>query len=150
MKITDQILEDMKSAMKSGQKHVVEALRTIRAALKNAEIDLGHALDDSEAMQVLQKEAKKRREAAEEYKAAGREDLAENELNELKIIEKYLPAQLTPEEIQQEIDVVFDELKPASPKDMGRVMGSLMKKLKGRADGKLVQQLVQERFKNLS
>lgn len=150
MKITDRIMEDMKSAMKSGQKDVVEALRTIRAALKNAEIDLGHELNDEEAMQVLQKEAKKRREAAEEYAAAGREDLAAKEKSELAIIEKYLPAQLTPEEIQKEIEVVFDEVKPTSPKDMGRVMGTLMKKLKGRADGKLVQQLVQERFKNLS
>lgn len=143
-------MEDLKAAMKGGDKVAVEALRMLRAALKNAEIDLGHELSDEEAMQVLNKEAKRRKEAAEEYKNAGRDDLYEKEMSEFRLIEKYLPEQLSPEEIQKELDLVFEELKPTSPKDMGRVMGVLMKKLKGRADGKLVQQLVQDRLKSLS
>ncbi|GAB4192972.1 MAG: GatB/YqeY domain-containing protein [Calditrichia bacterium] len=150
MTIAEKIMNDMKAAMKSGDKASVEALRMLRAAIKNAEIDSGKSLSEEDIMQILSKEAKRRKESAEEYQHAGRADLAEKELSELKLIEAYLPEQLSADEIQALIDEVFEEVKPASMKEMGKVMGQIMPKVKGRADGKLVQQLVQKKFNNLS
>lgn len=147
MSLREQISEDLKAAMKNGDRPRMDGLRFLLAAVKNAEIDKGRSLTDDELIQLLQKEAKKRKESVEEYQKAGRNDLADKELFELSLIEAYLPAQLSADEIRNEVEKVFQEVQPTSPKEMGKVMGILMKKLAGRADGKIVQQIVQERFK---
>ena len=132
----------MKVAMKSGDKVRLETIRLLRAQLKNAQIEKGGELSEEQVIQVLISGAKKRRESIEQFTAAGREDRAEAELQELKIIEAYLPKQLDAEEIARMADAALQEVNAASIKDMGKVMGALMPRLKGQADGKLVQEIV--------
>ncbi len=141
-----QLLEDMKAAMKSGDKLRLETIRGLRAQLKNAEIDKGAPLTDDDVIQVLMRAAKKRKESIEQFKAVGREDRAAEEAQELKIIEGYLPKQMDEAEIAALVDKVIAEVGAASPRDMGKVMGKVMPQVKGRADGKLVQQIVRQKL----
>jgi len=149
MSIEEQLLQDMKLAMKAGKKLELETVRILRAQIKTASIDKRDDLSDSEVAQVLQKEAKKRKEAIEMYKKGGREDLVNKESAELEIISKYLPEQLSDEELDSIIKETISTLQVTSEKDMGRVMGAVMPKVKGKADGKAVQQKVKDIFANL-
>ncbi len=146
MSIEKQLLEDMKTAMKAGDKVRLETIRGLRAQLKNAQIEKGGELADDEVQQVLNNAAKKRKEAIEQYRALGRQERADMEARELEIIESYLPAQMTPEEIAAVVESTIARVKPESIKDLGKVMGALMPQLKGKADGKLVQQIVREKL----
>lgn len=146
MSLLDQLAEDMKAAMKekeSGKKKL-SVIRMVRASLKNAEIDKKSELSEEEVIDVLAREVKKRRDSLEEYMKVGREDIANGLKEEVDILIKYLPEQLSEAEIRTIVKEVIDEVKPAGPKDMGKVMGKLMPKVKGRADGKLVNQIVKE------
>lgn len=149
MSIEEQLLEDMKLAMKAGKKLELETVRILRAQIKTASIDKKDDLSDSEVAQVLQKEAKKRKEAIEMYEKGGREDLVNKESAELEIISKYLPEQLSDKELDTIIKETISTLQITSEKDMGRVMGAVMPKVKGKADGKIVQQKVKDVFANL-
>jgi uncharacterized protein len=115
-------------------------LSTILADLKNREFELHHAVSDEEAAEVLRRGMKRRREAAEQYAAAGRADRADVELAEAKALEQFLPAAVDPDEIRRAVR----EAIAAGGKDLGKVMGQVMPKFKGRADGKLVNQIVRE------
>ena len=115
-------------------------LSTILADLKNREFELQHPLSDDEAADVVRRGIKRRREAAEQYAAAGRPDRAEGELGEVKALEEFLPAAVDAEEIRRAVREVI----AAGAKDMGKVMGQVMPRFKGRADGKLVNQIVRE------
>jgi len=115
-------------------------LSTILADLKNTEIELHHSPSDDEAADVLRRGIKRRREAAEQYAAAGRAELAERELAEVGMLEAFLPAAADPEEIRR----VVREAIAAGSKDLGKLMGQVMPKFKGRADGKLVNQIARE------
>jgi uncharacterized protein YqeY len=149
MSIEEQLLKDMNLALKAGKKLELETVRMLRAQIKRTSIDKKDELTDSEVAQVLQKEAKKRKEAMEMYRSGGREDLVNKESAELDIIAKYLPEQLSEEEIEKVIRETVSDMQVSSEKDMGRVMGAVMPKVKGKADGKLVQQKVKDVFATL-
>ncbi len=147
MSLTERIAQDMKAAMKSGEKLRLETLRTLRAAILEFEkTKAGAVPGEEDELRILTAAAKKRREAIEQYRAAGREDLAETEEAELAVITEYLPAQLGTEELEALVDAAIAESGAKEMKDFGRVMGPLMKKLQGRADGASVQALVRSRL----
>jgi hypothetical protein len=146
MNLQEKLNEDYKAAMKSGDKLRVETLRLLRAQLKDAKINKMEALTPEEEIAALSNAAKKRREAIEMYKQGGRNDLLEKEAAELAIISSYLPQALSTDEITQIIDTAIKETGAAAAGDLGKVMGKIMPQVKGRADGKLVQQMVRERL----
>jgi len=149
MNLDHDLLEDMKRSMKKGDKIRVETVRGLRAQLKNAQISKGKELSDDDMVQVLSSAAKKRKESIEQFKAVGREDRAKIEQVELDIIYEYLPEQLDEKQIGQLADAVIAEVRPASMNDMGKVMSIIMPKVKGQADGKLVQQIVRDKLSSL-
>jgi uncharacterized protein YqeY len=149
MSIEKKLMEDMKSAMKAQDKIRLETIRGVRAQIKNTQIEIGRELNEEEVIQVLMNAAKKRKEAIEQYQALGREDRAATETQELKIIESYLPEQMSAEDIAKIVDEVIQEVNAESMKDMGKVMGAIMPKVKGKADGKIVQQVVREKLSAL-
>jgi uncharacterized protein YqeY len=146
MSLLDKLGEDLKAAMKSGDKVRVETVRLLRGQLKDFRINQQHDPSADEEVGLLVSAAKKRREAIEAYTKAGRQDLADKEAAELAIISEYLPKGLSQEEVLAIIAAAIDELGAKGPGDVGKVMGKIMAQVKGRADGKLVQQLVRERL----
>ena len=149
MSLEQQLFEDMKQAMKAKDKIRLETIRDVRAGIKNAFIKKGGELSDEEILQIISTASKKRRESIEQFKAVNREDRADIEYQELQILQSYLPKQLNEAEINDLLNSVFEEVKPESIKDMGKVMGRVMPKVKGIADGKLIQQLVKEKLSGL-
>lgn len=146
MSIQNKLLEDMKAAMKSGDKFRLETIRGLRSQFKNAEIDKGRSLNDDEDIQVLTSAAKKRKESIEQFRLVNRVDRAEEEEKELEIIQQYLPEQMSMEDVSRLVDQEIQEIGASSPADMGKVMGIMMARLKGRADGKQVQKIVQQKL----
>jgi uncharacterized protein YqeY len=140
----EQIQQDLKEAMKSGDTRRREVLRLMMAAFKQVEVDQRKDLSESDAVQILMSEAKKRRESIEEMEKAGRSELAEQEKYELGVIEGYLPQQLSREEIEKLVRAAVQEVGATTPKDMGKVMKVLMPRVQGQADGKLVNTIVKE------
>lgn len=126
----------------------VSTLRLLISAMKNQQIEKGEELTDEEIISVLSTEAKKRRESVEEYKKGDRTDLAEKEEAEIKIVETYLPEQLSDEDVQKLVSEAIADTGAESKKDMGKVMQQLMPKIKGRADGRKVSQIVTEKLGN--
>lgn len=145
MGLREQISEDMKKAMKSGARLELETLRTIRAQIIEFE-KRGEGTDMSpeQEISILTSAVKKRKEAIEQYEKGGRPDLAEQEKKELEIITQYLPKQLSEDEIKQVISKYISETGASGQKDFGKVMPLVMKELKGKADGKIIQQFVKE------
>ncbi len=150
MSVEKQLMEDMKLAMKSGNKIERDTIRMLRAQIKLASIDKKDELNEAELAQVLQKEEKKRKEAIEMFQQGNREDLVKKEESELEIISTYLPEQLSEKDLDKIITEAIESLQVTSEKDMGRVMGAIMPKVKGKADGKVVQQKVKEHLAKLS
>jgi hypothetical protein len=146
MTLLERLSEDYKAAMKSGDKLRVETLRLLRSQLKDEQIDKRRALTAEEEIGALTNAAKKRREAIGMYKQGGRDDLLEKEMAELAIISAYLPQALSAEELAQIIDAAIKETGAAAAGDLGKVMGKIMPQIKGRADGKMAQQMVRERL----
>jgi len=143
MNFSERITQDLKTAMKQGDRQRLETLRTLRAAILEFEKEkAGNVVSDEDALRILTAAAKKRREAIEQYRNAGREDLAAAEEGELAVISEYLPTQLTEEEVETAVRQAIEAADATDMSDMGRVMGPLMKQLKGRADGALVQSIV--------
>ncbi|MEE9119328.1 MAG: GatB/YqeY domain-containing protein [Calditrichia bacterium] len=150
MSVEKQLMEDMKLAMKSGNKIERDTIRMLRAQIKLASIDKKDELNEAELAQVLQKEAKKRKEAIEMFQQGNRQDLVKKEESELEIISTYLPEQLSDKDLDKIITEAIESLQVTSEKDMGRVMGAIMPEVKGKADGKVVQQKVKEHLAKLS
>ena len=142
MSLKERIREDLKKAMKEKDEVKVRTLRMMIAAIRNLEVEKMKEASDEDVLTALQREAKKRREAIEKYEEAGREDLAEEERRELQVIESYLPEQMSEEEIEELAKKVIEQVGASSPKDLGKVMKEIMPKVKGRADGKLVNSIV--------
>ncbi len=142
MSLKTQISDDLKKAMIEKDAARRDAIRVIQAAIKQVEVDSRKDLDDAAVMDVLQAEAKKRREAITNFEQAGRTESADSERFELTLIETYLPKQLTREEIEAEVKAAIAQTGVTSSKEMGKLMGVLMPKVKGRADGKLVNEIV--------
>jgi len=147
MSILERIDSDLKVAMKSSEKIRVSTLRMVKASLKNLEIEKGE-LSDDDVIGVLSTQAKQRRESISEFEKGGRQDLADQEREELAVILGYLPEQLSEEELAGIILETIKETGVSSLKDMGRLMKSLMPRVKGRADGKLVSRKVKELLGN--
>ena len=146
MSIVERIQADQKSALKAGEKERLSALRLLSSELKNRRIELGRDLTDEDAIEVLMKALKQRRESEEQYTKGGRPELAAREAAEAEVIRGYLPAQLSDEELDAMIDAAIAEAGATTMKDMGAVMGRLMPKLKGRAEGAVVSARVKERL----
>lgn len=144
MSLSERLNEDMKQAMKNQDKFKLSVIRMIRSAIKNVEIDQKRTLDDNEVLDILNREVKQRKDSLQEFEKAGRDDLAESVKKELEVISAYMPRQLTAEEVEDIVKQTIQETGASSKADMGKVMGALMPKVKGRADGKLVNQLVQK------
>ncbi|WP_150266384.1 GatB/YqeY domain-containing protein [Paenibacillus tepidiphilus] len=144
MNLSERLNEDMKQAMKSKDKFTLSTIRMVRSTIKYLEIDLKRTLDDSEVLDILSREIKQRKDALQEFETAGRDELAANTKAEIEIISKYLPEQLSEEEIKVIVQQTIQETGASSKSDMGKVMSALMPKVKGRADGKLVNQAVQQ------
>lgn len=141
---------DLKEALKAGEKIRASAIRMLLAAVKTREVaedrrgDRRAPLPDSEVLQVIASACKQRRDSIEQFRAGGRQDLVEKETAELAVLEAYLPRALTPEEVRAAVAEAIRETGATSPRDMGKVMSRLMSELAGRADGKLVSELVRE------
>ena len=146
MTLIARIEEDVKQATLARDASRRDALRLILASLRSAEKDLQRPLSGDEELQVLQRERKRRIEAAEAFYTAGREEQAAKEEGELSILEEFMPAQLTEEELEQIVDDAIAENKATSIRDMGRVMADVMPQIAGRADGSAVSQLVREKL----
>jgi len=144
MNLNERLNEDMKQAMKDKDKFRLSVIRMLRSSIKNVEIDQRRTLEDSEVLDILQREVKQRKDSLQEFSKAGRDDLVESVQAEIAIISEYLPKQLTEEEIKAVVQQTIQEVGASSKADMGKVMGALMPKVKGRADGRLVNQIVQQ------
>ena len=142
--LTIKIQEDLKTAMKRGDKATVSALRLIIAAMKQKEIDTRKILTDSEAAVILNRLSKQRKDSISQYLAASRTDLASVEEHELKIIEDYLPEQLSSEEIEAKVLSAIESVGAKSLKDMGKVMAKLKAELHGNADMSLVSEITKK------
>ena len=140
----NQLQDELIIAMKAGNKAAMTGLRNIIGKLKAFQIDRGEPLTKEDALKILKSAAKQLRESVEQYKKGGRDDLVEKELFELSLLDKYLPEQLTEDKIRKVVKETIQASGTESMQDMGRVMGILMKELAESADGKLVQQIVQE------
>ena len=142
MSLKQQLTEDMKTAMKSGEKDRLAVIRLILADIKRKEVDERIELDDAQVMAVLEKMLKQRKDSITQFEAAAREDLAAIERAEVVVIEKYLPAKMGEAEIQDAVTAAIAATGAASPADMGKVMGVLKGQLAGKADMGLVSQLI--------
>lgn len=144
MAISDRIASDLATAMKSGDKVGLSVLRMLKSDLKYKQIELGHELSDEECVAVLSASLKKRNEAVESFQKAGRHDLAAAEMAEIEVIKKYLPAQLDDAELEALVKSAIAESGASTPADIGAVMKILMPKIRGRADGRKVNELVRK------
>ena len=148
MPLQEQFTNDLKLALRSGDSVRRDVLRYTINALQYATKEQGRELKDEECLQVLQREAKKRRDSISLFEQGGRQDLVDKETTELSILETYLPKQKSREEITAIVQQVIAELDVSDLSDRGRVMGSLMPKLRGQADGALVNQIVSDLLSN--
>lgn len=144
--LRDQIADDMRAAMKAREQVRVSTLRMLMAAVKNAEVDRGAQLADEEVLEVVAREAKRRKESIEAYQQAGRDDLVEKETAELAVLEPYMPEQLSGDALAALVDEAIAEAGATDPKQMGAVMKVLMPKVKGLADGAAVSAAVRARL----
>ena len=145
MSLLERLNNDMKQAMKNKEKDRLTTIRMIKASLQNEAIKFGkQELSEEEELTVLSREVKQRKDSLQEFEKAGREDLVEKIQNELKHVEVYMPQQLSEEEVASIVKEAIAETGAASKADMGRVMAVLMPKVKGKADGSLVNKLVQQ------
>jgi len=146
MSLKQRLTDDMKAAMKGGDKDTLGVIRLINAAIKQKEVDERVELDDASVITVLEKAVKQRKDSISQYEAASREDLAAIERAEMVVIERYLPAKMGEAEIVAAIDAAIAETGAAGPADMGKLMGVLKPKLAGQADMGQVSALVKQRL----
>jgi len=146
MSLEEKLLEAMKDAMKSNDKLRLSAIRMMRSAVKNKEIEVRRTLSDEDVIRVIQGMVRKGEESLEQFEKGGRADLVEKEKKEIEILKSFLPQALGQEEILKIIDECIQETQASSLKDLGKVMKSIMPKLGGKADGKLINQLVKEKL----
>lgn len=145
MGLKEQLLEDFKAAMKAHDNVAKNTISLARAAIKQQEIDHKEELDDQGVLAVLQKQVKMRKDALADFEKAGRTDLMDSYNAEIRVLEKYMPKQLSTEEIRSKVEEIFAGLNiEKSKKSMGRLMGAVMKELKGLADGNAVKKVVTE------
>jgi uncharacterized protein YqeY len=144
MSLNQKIAEDLKQAMKAKDSVRLSCLRLLRAAVKNLQVEKGQELDDEEIQSVISSLIRKGKEAAKEFRAGNREDLAVKEENEIEVLYGYLPEQLTLDQIEENVREIISELAAKSPKDMGGVMKAAMARMAGRAQGKDVSDIARK------
>ncbi len=147
MLFTQRLTQDMKAAMKAGDKERLGVIRFLLSAIKNAEIDKGAELADEEAQKIVAKQIKQINDAIEQFKAGGRDDLVQAEAAKVEILKEYLPKQLSDQELEAVVDQVLAEM--GEVKNPGQVIGLVMKQVAGRADGARVARLVKQRVSKL-
>lgn len=148
MKDIKKLDEDLKAAMKSKNEDALRALRMLKTAIKNKEVELIRPLEDKEYLQVINTLVKQRRESVEQFEKSGRQDLADIEKKEIEILAEYLPPSLSEDELTKIIEEAIKETGASSPADMGKVMKAAMGKIAGRADGKEVSALVSKKLQS--
>lgn len=146
----NQILEDIKTAMKEQNKTKLNVVRMVKGAIQMEELNVKHELSDDEVIAIIVKQIKQRKEAIVEFEKGNREDLVEQNKQEIEILNSYLPEQLSDEEIDKIIDETIKEINPTSKRDIGRVIGTLSPKLKGKADMSIVSKKVSEKLADLA
>ena len=144
MTLQEQLRDELKEAMKASDKLKVSVIRLLQSAIQYKEIDLGRELSDEEVVAVVGSGIKQRRESIKLYQEGGRNDLADKETQELELLSQYLPPQMTDDDLRQVIQRAIEETGASSPKDLGKVMKTVMSQVKGQADGSLVSQLARE------
>jgi len=146
MALKDQLDADLKSAMKDKDQLKLSTVRMLKSAVKYREIELMKPLDDVGVQGVIASEVKRRRDSVEQYRNGGREDLVIKEEAEIAILQGYLPAQLGPEELGKLVEAAIARVGAQGPKDMGKVMKELQPEVQGKAEGKVVSELVKQRL----
>ncbi|MEJ5168046.1 MAG: GatB/YqeY domain-containing protein [Arcobacteraceae bacterium] len=144
MSLQEQLKEDMKIAMRDKDVVARDTIRFLNSAIKQIEVDERRALDDNDVIKLIQKAIKQRNESIEQFKLASRDDLVEAETTQLKVLEKYLPKQLSDEELEAKIRDIISATGATSIKDMGKIMGVASKDLAGIADGKRINETVKK------
>ncbi|WP_147532405.1 GatB/YqeY domain-containing protein [Bacillus marasmi] len=144
MSLLERLNNDMKQAMKNKEKDKLSVIRMIKSSLQNEAIKLGNELSEEQELTVLSREMKQRKDSLNEFEKAGREDLVEKLRTELTFVEVYMPKQLSEEEVTEIVKQAIAEVGATSKAEMGKVMSAVMPKVKGKADGTLVNKLVQQ------
>jgi hypothetical protein len=146
MALREKLDEDLKSAMRAKDSLRMNTVRGLKSAIKYREIELMKPLDDAGILGVVSTEIKRRRDSVEQYRAGNRPDLADKEEAEIKILQEFLPQQLSPAEVEAKVAEAITRVGAQGPKDMGAVMKALLPEVQGRADGKVVSELVKQRL----
>ena len=144
----ERILEDLKEAMKNKDKETLAVIRMVKGAIQMEELNTKKELTDDEVITIISKQIKTRKESIAEFEKGNREDLASQTRAEIVILEKYLPEQLTEEEVNAIIDIAFEEVKPESMRDMGKLMGVITPKVKGKYDMGEISKIIKEKIMN--
>lgn len=146
MALTETIIKDMTTAMKEQDKFNLSVLRMLKSALQMEKINLKHELSDEEAMAVIKRQVKQRKDSISEYEKYNKTEEVDNLKKEIECLSRYLPAEVSEEEINKTLDTIFNELNPTSMKDMGPIMKEATSRLGAGADGSLISKLVRERL----
>ena len=141
MSLTERINQDVKQAMKARDKETLKVLRMLKWALQMEQLEHSEPLNEEQEITIISRELKQRKDSLAEFEKAGRQDLVDEVTDEIVVVERYLPKQLSEEEIEVEVRKVMDELNATSKSDFGKVMGKAMANLKGKADGNLVKEV---------
>lgn len=142
----NKILEDLVTSMKSQDKETLAVLRMVKGAMQLEEINLKHELNDDEMLTVLSRQIKTRKESIEEFKKGNRQDLIDKTEKEIEILSKYMPEQLSLEEVEKVINDAFSKVNPTGPSDMGKIMGIVSPLLKGKTDMSNVSKMIKEKL----
>lgn len=145
----NKIIDDLTLALKQGNKELLSVLRMVKGAIQLEEIKLKRELNDEEIITILSREIKTRNESIKEFEKGNRQDLVSQTKKEIEILKPYLPKQLSISEVEVIIDDAFNQIKPSKSSDMGRIMGSITPKLKGKTDMSIVSKIVKEKLSNI-
>lgn len=144
MSLLDNLKKDMITAMKAKDKETLSVVRMLKASVQNEQINLGHDLTPDEENALMAKEYKQRKDSMAEFEKGGRQDLVDATKKEMAVVAKYMPKQMSADEVQKVVEETISEVNATSMKDFGKVMGAIMPKVKGKADGKVVNESVKK------
>ena len=149
MSLLDTLKKDMITAMKDKDKDKLSVVRMLKASVQNEQINLGHDLTPDEENALMAKEYKQRKDSLAEFEKGGRQDLVDATQKEMAVVAKYMPKQMSADEVQKVVEETINEVNATSMKDFGKVMGAIMPKVKGKADGKVVNETVKKALQDL-
>ena len=149
MSLLDTLKKDMITAMKAKDKDTLSVVRMLKASVQNEQINLGHDLTPDEENALMAKEYKQRKDSLAEFEKGGRQDLVDATQKEMAVVAKYMPKQMSADEVQKVVEETINEVNATSMKDFGKVMGAIIPKVKGKADGKVVNETVKKALQDL-